>query len=247
MAIVKADGYGLGAVKLTQSAYEIGIRHFGVANIKEALQLRKHFNDINILLLSEPLENTIDTIIKYRITPTIYTETFCKELNTKLKDKKINLPVHIKIDTGMRRVGINYNNAAQFINIIEQYKYLKIEGIYTHFANANLKNDKFNGQLNRFKEILKYIKNKEIEYIHAANTNGIKNILNSQFNMVRIGLGGVDNIIELNSYISYIKSVEKDTPIGYEGTYLTKETTKIGIVPLGYADGIPLELGNEGS
>ena len=103
MAIVKADGYGLGAVKLTQSAYEIGIRHFGVANIKEALQLRKHFNDINILLLSEPLENTIDTIIKYRITPTIYTETFCKELNTKLKDKKINLPVHIKIDTGMRR------------------------------------------------------------------------------------------------------------------------------------------------
>ena len=247
MAIVKADGYGLGAVKLTQTGYEIGIRHFGVANISEALELRQYFKDIDILLLSEPLEHTIDTLIKNKITPTIYSIAFCQELNKKSREKNIKHPVHIKIDTGMRRVGINYNNAEQFINKIKLLEHLKIEGIYTHFANANLKENNFNSiQLNRFNKIINLFKDSKITYVHAANTYGIKHILDSQFNMVRIGLGGVDNIIELKSYLSYIKTVPKDTPIGYEGTFITKEKTNIGIVPLGYADGIPLELGNNG-
>lgn len=247
MAIVKADGYGLGAIKLTQSAYEIGIRHFGVANLDEAIELRNKFKDIYILLLSEPPKKSIQTLITMNITPTVYSHDFCLELNKQSKEKKNKHPVHIKIDTGMRRVGINYENAAELIQDITNLEHLNIEGIFTHFANANIKANALNTlQLKRFKVIIDVFQNKRIKYIHAANTYGIKNIENSQFNMVRVGLGAVDNIIELKSYISYVKTVPKDTPIGYEGTFITKETSNLGIIPLGYADGIPLELGNTG-
>ena len=127
---------------------------------------------------------------------------------------------------------------------------IKIEGLYTHFANANNPESDFNQiQLKRFNDVITILKkeNIKIPIIHAANTYATRYIKDAHFNMVRIGLGALENIISLKSYISLIKKVPKDTPIGYEGQFITKEETYIGIIPVGYADGMPLELANKGN
>ena len=117
MAIVKANGYGLGSLKLVEAAKEIGIQYFGVANIKEALEIRKYDSTLNILLLTEPHHSHCKAIVDNKLTTTVYTKEFCTTLEKVAMKENKKVKVHIKVDTGMRRVGTEINEHSLFASI----------------------------------------------------------------------------------------------------------------------------------
>jgi alanine racemase len=171
--------------------------------------------------------------------------------------------VHIKIDTGMRRIGFDVKRAYKNILQVMSYKNLNVEGIYTHFATAEMKDKTFARiQLNKFNDLLDALLKEGIEFpvIHAANSAAILNLRDSYFNMVRPGLLlygyypsdeierelDIRPIMSLRSKVTYIKRVEANTSISYGRTYFTKKRTFIGSIPVGYGDGYWRALSNKG-
>jgi alanine racemase len=250
MAIVKANGYGHGIIKMAQTAITAGATYLGVANLNEAILLRN--NDINgpILLLSEPKDIYISEILNFNITQTIYTLSFAQALNKAAANSNKKIKIHIKIDTGMNRLGHPIKKAVPFIKDILGLSNLIIEGIFTHFSNANDFKTNFTlYQLDMFKKLLKTIENQNISIPlkHAANSLATTKHPSTHLDMVRIGLFSYSDVLSISSYLGYIKHVKKGSPIGYGGTYITPKDTNIGIVYAGYGDGIPVALSNKGN
>ena len=151
---------------------------------------------------------------------------FCTTLEKVAMKENKKVKVHIKVDTGMRRVGTEINETFPLCQYIMSLSQIKIEGLYTHFANANNPESDFNQiQLKRFNDVITILKkeNIKIPIIHAANTYATRYIKDAHFNMVRIGLGALENIISLKSYISLIKKVPKGYHWMYEGQFITRD------------------------
>jgi len=137
MLVVKADAYGHGAIELAKAAQKTNIDYFAVAWLSEAIELRKNGINTPILLLSEPINNCNEEVIKHKITQTIYTKKFADQLNKNAEEKNEKVTIHIKIDTGMSRLGCPSEQAIDLIHHIKSLKNIVLEGIYTHFSSAN--------------------------------------------------------------------------------------------------------------
>ncbi|MFQ5864211.1 MAG: alanine racemase [bacterium] len=263
MAVVKADAYGHGLKEVSKTAIENGVCYLGVARLEEGVILRENNFDANILVFGGFFESQIEDFLKFGLELTLYDMYLAKALSEKAKQLGKTAKVHIKVDTGMGRVGVAWQKAADFVQDVVELNHLEIVGIYTHFANADEKDKSFaHTQLKRFNHALTRLDEKQIEIPlkHAANSGAILDLPESYFDMVRPGVMmygyypsletsetvAIEPSMSIKSRVILIKEVEEGTPISYGLTFRAKQKTKIATVPFGYGDGFNRLLSNKG-
>ncbi|WRC55385.1 alanine racemase [Helicobacter pylori] len=268
MAVVKANAYGAGAIKASEIFLQEGANYLGVATLDEALELRSHFSKTPILILGYSPNTNASMLIDNDLSAMIFSleqaEVFSQ---TALKSQK-RLKIHLKIDTGMHRLGLEPNfKSIETIKKIRALKGLEVEGIFTHLSNADAKiKTHAKNQMKAFNAFLEQLLDQKIEfqYRHAYNSAGILSLCNGNenrfLNLYRPGImlygfypsNGMKetcptilkNVISLKAQIVQIRSVKKGEFIGYGEHFYTNEETLVGVLALGYADGLMRALGN---
>lgn len=262
MGILKANAYGHGIIMCANELLRNGADYFGVATVDEAIQLRKAGITTPILLLGFAPKEHLMQLVEMNLTYNIYDLNFAKALSEAAGKSKKTQNVHIKCDTGMGRLGFKgINQTINSIKEILKLPYINIEGIFSHFADAeSLDNSYTNYQLNVFMDTLDSLRKEgiHIKYRHIANSSAVINMPQAYFNMVRPGicLYGLysserdRNILELKNVmtfkteIAHIKTVSKGEYLGYGCTYQTKRKSLIATLPVGYGDGYKRTLSN---
>jgi len=271
MAVVKAEAYGHGMVECAKYLESIGNKrpdYFSVAFPKEGEKLRKAEIKKPILVFEPFSKRQVHLLFKYNLIATIFNLEHFKILEWGLekyypnKISKPKIKIHIKVDTGMNRLGISEKNALDFILKVNQKKIFHIDGIYTHFACSDEKDKSFTFlQINKFKYILNELKKLNIDYgwAHAANSGAILDLPDSYFDMVRPGilLYGyypsletkhsivLTPVMSLYSKVASVKKIIKGDTVSYGRKFTAKKSTKIISIPLGYADGVNRNLSNK--
>lgn len=264
MAIVKADAYGHGAVPVADALRDL-VDAYGVAVIEEALELRKHGFGQMILILGYTPKSRYEELVLHDISQTVYTLSMAEELNETAKrlDKKAR--VHIKLDTGMGRLGFSpTEDSAEKVARISSLSHIAIEGMFSHFARADETSlEPAKEQLERYRYFLQLLEQRgiTIPVKHIANSASIMRFPEAHLDMVRSGITtyglypseevekeamDLRPAMEWKSVISYLKEVEGGTPISYGGTYVAPDKRMIATVPIGYADGLKRDLSNKG-
>jgi len=257
-AVVKADAYGHGAVEVSRQLEMDGVDMLGVAGVGEAVELRDAGIAHPILIFGALLGEEAERIGKYRLTPIITDIEFAERLD-EVSTRPI--PVHVKIDTGMGRLGFSASEAVQAVRRISALENIFIEGLLTHFPSSDESDKAFTcRQIDLFKNIIAALGEKgiEIPIIHAANSGAIIDVGQSYFNMVRPGIMlygllpskeltdsiEIKPVMKIVSRIVHIKKASAGAPLSYGRTFVTKRESVIGVVPMGYADGFNRLLSN---
>lgn len=256
MGVVKANAYGHGIIEVAKALCAAGIDYLGVALINEAIQLRESGINKPILVLGWTPPNDFYRALKYDITLTIFSCMEAKRLSDlAVENNKIGR-VHIKIDTGMGRIGIQPDLACGKVRDIIKLPGIHAEGIFTHFAKADEVDTRYTlMQLRTFNKFISQLE-RQYKYVfpikHAANSAAIISYPETYFNMVRAGIMlyglkpscsmNLSNVelrqaMTLKAKVSHVKKVLSGYPIGYGGNFITKEPSIIATLPLGYADG----------
>ncbi|MGL2894830.1 alanine racemase [Helicobacter pylori] len=268
MAVVKANAYGAGALKASEIFLQEGANYLGVATLDEALELRSHFSKTPILILGYSPNANASMLIDNDLSAMVFSLEQAEIFSQMALKSQKRLKIHLKIDTGMHRLGLEPNfKSIEIIKKIRALKGLEIEGIFTHLSNAdaNIKTHAKN-QMKAFNAFLEQLLNQKIEfqYRHAYNSAGILSLCNGNenrlLNLYRPGimLYGfypsnemkessqtiLKNVISLKARIVQIKRVKKGEFIGYGEHFYTNEETLVGVLALGYADGLVRALGN---
>ncbi|MCG9129907.1 alanine racemase [Candidatus Poribacteria bacterium] len=268
IAVVKADAYGHGAVQVANVLHNIADM-FAVATVEEGIELRQAGIRNPILILFSTLTDTVDEIISYELTPTIDNWNSASRLNDAVIGRNSLLKfvpiekanIHLDINTGMNRSGIPHSEAKEFINRLQSLNRLQLEGITTHLATAEEKDQSFvNIQLQRFASSINDVKKSDTgtPFFHAANSAATLSIPDSHFDAVRPGLA-LYGIYPPNSYyvdlqpvlcwkthINWINMIESGEGISYGLTHKAKQQTRIAGIQVGYGDGYPRSLSNVG-
>ena len=263
LAIVKADAYGHGAVKVSQTLEQNGTDMLGVAFQGEGLELRKSNITIPILILNPVLSEQIEDVIQHSLSVTVNNLDIANEISVTAKKHHRNIRIHVEIDTGMGGAGVCPDKALPFIKALFLIENLEIEGVFTHFSSSEEKDKSFTYEQNRkFKEVIKQLENEKISIplIHAANSAAILDIPDSHFNMVRPGLilygifpsNYVSRNIELKLAMSFktriinLKKLDPESVIGYGRTFEIIKQTTVATIPVGYKDGFNRGFSNLG-
>jgi alanine racemase len=258
---VKADAYGHGIGPIARTAVDSGVEYLAVATVDEAITIRDEGISAPLLLYSLPIPEEIPAILEYAVTPLVSDTEFVHELGEAAANAATPVAVHLKIDTGMGRIGCRPEDAPEVAAAIDDEAWLNLEGVSTHFPNADDSDPGFtNRQIALFNDAVRGISERGIDpgLVHAANSAGLLQFPGSRLDMVRPGLLAygydptghdperipVRPVMELESRIVYLKSVETGTPISYGSTYRTAERTWIATIPLGYGDGYSRLLSN---
>lgn len=252
MPVIKASGYGTYINNRLDIINQFDI--VAVANVDEAVFIRKLGYKKEIFVLNQPYDDEIEKIIRYNIVIGISSYEFAK----KLGDSKEKVTVHVEIGTGMGRTGVHPYKIEKYLKTLPNN--VKVEGIYTHFSSADVDDEYTKKQLKSFKNAVKKTEDilGSLKYIHAAASNALLNYPESHFNLVRPGIilygyESSDNTLEkiilkpiakLKAKITFLKEVEEGTSIGYGRSFITKKHTRVATVPLGYADGFRREFSN---
>ena len=262
--VVKSDGYGHGSVPVAKAVEDI-VWGYAVAAVEEGWVLRDHHITKPILVLGYVPEEEFESLVEQEIRYTV-SEWKEVEILSKIAQKLgKNAYVHIKMDTGMGRIGLR--SAEEILTLaqkIENLPNIVIEGIFTHMATADMADKtKAKEQIRMFREMLQLLENNGI-YIpirHCSNSAGIIDLKEANIDMVRAGIAlyglypseevNKENVclipaLELKSIVSYLKTVPKGSPIGYGATFVTQKETKVATVSIGYGDGYPRALSNKG-
>ena len=261
MAVVKANAYGHGIEEVSRVLVDEGVSYLGVATVDEALTLRKAGIDKAILVLGSVLEKEALAAVEKDITLTLCNEKLLNTLRDIAKKTKLKPKVHIKVDTGMGRIGVWHTEAVEFIKEVLSKTGIEVEGVYTHFSSAARDKMVTRMQINLFEKVLEDIKNAGINvlYKHAANSVAVVDWKESHQNLVRTGifLYGVypkedfrknlklKPVMNLKTRIVHLKDTPPGRSISYGRTYITQKNTKIATVPIGYADGYGRILSNK--
>ncbi|GAA6777060.1 alanine racemase [Helicobacter pylori] len=268
MAVVKANAYGAGAIKASEIFLQEGANYLGVATLDEALELRSHFSKTPILILGYSPNSNASMLIDNDLSAMIFSLEQAEVFSQMALKSQKRLKIHLKIDTGMHRLGLEPNfKSIETIKKIRTLKGLEVEGIFTHLSNAdaNIKTHAKN-QMKAFNAFLEQLLDQKIEfqYRHAYNSAGILSLCNGNenrlLNLYRPGImlygfypsNGMKetcptilkNVISLKAQIVQIRSVKKGEFIGYGEHFYTNEETLVGVLALGYADGLMRALGN---
>ncbi|GAA6997683.1 alanine racemase [Helicobacter pylori] len=268
MAVVKANAYGAGAIKASEIFLQEGANYLGVATLDEALELRSHFSKTPILILGYSPNANASMLIDNDLSAMIFSLEQAEVFSQMALKSQKRLKIHLKIDTGMHRLGLEPNfKSIEIIKKIRALKGLEIEGIFTHLSNADAKiKTHAKNQMKAFNAFLEQLLNQKIEfqYRHAYNSAGILSLCNGNenrfLNLYRPGImlygfypsNGMKetcptilkNVISLKAQIVQIRSVKKGEFIGYGEHFYTNEETLVGVLALGYADGLMRALGN---
>ncbi|MGO4888540.1 alanine racemase [Anaerobacillus sp. MEB173] len=265
MAVVKADGYGHGSVEVAKTALEAGADYLGVAFLDEALVLRKNGITTPILVLGYTPPTSVIKAIEEDITITVYSEDVLVECNKCAEDLNKKALIHLKVDTGMGRVGLTTKeDLLTLANIAVNANNIVLEGLFTHFASADSDDSTYtNEQFERFTEMIHYLEEHKIAIPikHCCNSAGTINFPHMHLDMVRVGISlyglrpsaDVNNpafplqqAMHFKTKISALKKVSAGTSISYGCTFTATDATDIATIPVGYADGFSRLLSNKG-
>ena len=266
MAVIKADGYGHGAVQIAEMMERWNyIWGFAVATLDEAVVLRTEGIQKPILVLGCVFPDQYMEMLKHEIRMNIYTEEMAESISRMAAREGKTAYMHIKLDTGMSRLGFGINEqSAETIKRISKMPNVNMEGIFTHFTKADEKDKSFTKkQIQEFVWMTERLKEKNVRftYEHCSNSAGIIDVPEANFDIVRAGISTyglypseeVDKTnvklkpaLALKSHVAFVKEIERGTPVSYGGTFVAKEKMKIATIPVGYADGYPRSLSNKG-
>lgn len=256
MAVAKGDAYGHGLVPIGRELEKRGCDSIGVVRLIEAVSLREGNVKVPIVVLAPIMPSQSSWVVKYNITPMVDNEIIAAALNEEAVIQDKIVPVHIKINTGLNRYGVEVEGALKFFHVInEKYSHIKIEGIYTHFKDPENNKQFTYDQLTKFNKVLKQLEEAGLRppIAHAAGSAGIIMYPGSHYDMVRCGLilyglqhkpgekllpEGVKSIMSLKSKIIKIKEVKKGESGGYGNTFIAKRDSLTAVVGIGYGDGV---------
>lgn len=260
MAVVKANAYGHGTVEVSKVLERCGVDYLGVATTDEAVRLRDHDITTPILILGSVLPNEVRPAVEKNITLTVCGDEVLDEIRRLAKDG-LKAKVHVKIDTGMGRIGVWHEEALDFIKKVNAEKGIILEGIYTHFSSAGRDDFFTKYQIESFEKLLLEIEKSwiKIPLKHAANSIATVDFKRSHLNLVRPGLiiygmypkhtfpklVKLKQALSLKTRIVYIKDTPPGRSISYGRTFITAKKTKIATLPIGYADGYGRNLSNK--
>jgi len=258
LATIKADAYGHGLIPVARKLARCGADYFGVASIDEGIKLRKSGINTPVLILGLILKEDIPAVLKNKLIPTVCSYDQASEFDRLGRKLGRKVLLHIKVDTGMGRIGVDHVEAFDLIRKIHRLKFAGIEGIFTHFAFADMDRDFTSRQITLFNRLIARLKDNgiNIPLVHSANSMGVLAYRNSHFNMVRPGLVlyglypaeklrvRLKPVLSLKTRVVYIKSVPRGTGISYGHIYSTKSKTAVITLPIGYGDGYPRNLSN---
>ncbi|MFH1092867.1 MAG: alanine racemase [Candidatus Omnitrophota bacterium] len=261
LAAVKANAYGHGILEVSRKLQSAGVDYLGVASIDEALVLRRGKIKVPILVLGIAFSRKeMQLAIKFNITLTVADYPYAQILNSQISGKK-KIKIHIKVDTGMGRLGIWHEQAKAQIIKISRLKNLNVEGIYTHLSSADTDIVFTRNQLRIFESLINELRQNKISvtFTHAANSIAACRFPGFGLNTIRPGimLYGIypdrklkaciklKQVLSLKTKITYLKTVDAGRSISYGRTYITRRRTRIATLPLGYADGYARALSNK--
>ena len=255
--VVKANAYGHGEFEIAKALEKLGVDRLGVARVDEGVRLREMGIKSDILVLGGAEENEFETIVNNKLKPLIYNDGEAEKFNKYLKFRDLQHPVHIKIDTGMHRLGIDHEHSAGFFRKLKDLSHLQLDGLMSHFVAAGSKDSEWNAlQIERFKLAIdnwRKILQVEPKSIHMENSAGFFNFDLDFVDMVRLGIAvygygapGLLPVLRLYSTIKDIKKIKKGETVSYGGWYRAQNDMTIAIVPVGYGDGF-MRSGRKGS
>ena len=258
LVTVKADAYGHGLIAVSKRLSASNVDYLGVASIDEGIKLRKAGIKTPILVLGLIFKKDIHPLFTYQLTPTICDKEMAVTLNAKAVALNRKIMLHIKVDTGMGRIGVLHDQAFSLVRDARKLRNIIIEGIFTHFSCADINRKFTNYQINLFNKLAGDLKKSGIviPLVHAANSIGLIDYKESHFTMVRPGLviyglhpkGGLSiklkPVLSLKTRVVFIKQVPQGSGISYGRTYITKRPGNIVTLPIGYGDGYPRNLSN---
>lgn len=263
LAVVKADAYGHGAVETAKALEQVGCSFFGVALCEEGVELREAGIRSPILVLGGVYPNQIRDIIEYDLTPVIFDMESARILDSLSAKAGKRINVHVKVDTGMGRLGLLPYQVIPFFKTLKGLANLEVDGILSHFAEADEEDKGFSEQqLNVFLNIVKVVNELGFNprFVHIANSAAIIGHVNSHFNLVRPGIMlygaypaahmmekiDLKPAMRLVTQIIHIKKVSKGFSVSYGRQFITEKESIIAAIPIGYGDGYPRSLSNKG-
>lgn len=266
MAVVKADAYGHGACSVSQTALEAGASWLAVATVPEGIELRQTGIKAPILVLGATNEpEQIEAIAYWQLQPTIGSPQQALVFSETLSQQKEPLPIHLKIDTGMSRLGTPWQQAVQFVEFVSRLPNLKIASIYSHLATADSPDPTvMKQQHRRFSKAINSCgsegKNGKPPFkLHLANSAATLSDRALHYDLVRVGLGiyglypaphlrdkiQLKPVMQVKAKVTQIKTIEAGTGVSYGYQFIAKEEMKIAVIGIGYADGVPRNLSNK--
>ena len=255
MAVVKADGYGHGAVEVSKAALGAGADRLAVSNVAEAIELRKANITAPILVLSQPPASSIPLLLGYKITPSVYTPDFAISYAEMADLHGMKAPYHLAVNTGMNRIGVRFDEALEFLYQVSFHRALELEGTFTHFATADCAETlDFQIQAKRFIDVIQDMQASGFDpgIVHAANSAAAFRYPGVHFDMARLGIAlygfhpcyDTRDLVELRPAMSVHARITDTRMLGvsegvsYGMRYRSPGSVKICTLPIGYADGL---------
>lgn len=263
IAVVKANAYGHGMVPVGRVALQAGATRLAVHRASEALELRQAVIEAPILILGYTPPAGAETVVKYRLTPSLMTSEFARALSARAQAAGWQAPVHIKVDTGMGRYGLLPEEVVAFVTAIQGLDGIRLEGLFTHFATADAGDQTYlRQQLVVFQEVIEALHQGgiDIPVVHACNSAAAMTLPEAHFDAIRPGIAlyGMDPSSEwpppfeirpalaLKSRASRVRLLPAGSGISYGRTFITQKPTRVALVPVGYGDGYHRCLSNKG-
>lgn len=262
MAVVKADGYGHGAVPVAEACLDAGAAALGVATVRELQQLREAGIDGTILVMGPLGRDEVEAAIDADAEVVLWSLPFLRRLIDAADGRDRPVQAHVKVDTGMRRLGLYPRALPEMLDAVENAPEVRLAGVMTHFANADEQDeDFFRYQLRNFEDALQVVlRTGAGPVFHCANSAATMRYPESHFDMVRCGIAvyglspfqgdavaeGLRPALRLTSYIAGIKRLAEGDTVGYGRTWQAPRNTNIALIPAGYGDGISRRLSNRG-
>jgi alanine racemase len=264
MAVVKSDAYGHGLVPVARKLVDLGAKWLGAANLEEGIRLRRAGIQVPILILLGFLHREIRRVISFGLTPLIYDLEPARALGAEALRQGVKVRVHLKVDTGMGRLGVPYDQAGEFLSQLKKIKGIVLEGLCSHFSRADCRDAVYcRQQMDRFGQVLKAARDLGLNppIGHLANSAGILECPQAHLSLVRPGLLlygaypslqvaprlALEPVMTVKSQVIQIRKFPEGTPLGYGGTYVTPRDSVMAVIPAGYADGLSRAFSNRGS
>lgn len=260
LSVVKADAYGHGAVEVGRALQEAGTEMLGVATVEEAVELRDYGVEIPVILLGGIRPEEAAVAVEHDLTPCVFSVEVAEAFDREAQKAGKKACYHLKIDTGMTRLGIRPEETDTFLPALAALKSIEMEGALTHLASAFTESPEYTlSQLGAFEDMVKKVGMHGFSprYVHAANSASILRYPESHMNLVRPGImlyGSGNNgshalkpVMMLKTKIIQIRRVPEKTPVSYGGTFVTARPSLIATLPIGYADGYMRRLSNRAS
>jgi len=262
LAVVKADAYGHGALPISLKLEKLGAEYLGVATSEEGIELREGGVKIPILVLGGIYQREVEKILKYHLTPVVFDRESLRFLSKEAELYKRKVKIHLKVDTGMGRLGVSIDQWPLFLKDLKRFQNIEIEGIMSHFSMTDGEEEFSTSQWKRFQEATELAKEMGIQaqYLHMGSSSTIIAFPSFIGNLVRPGImlyGSYPSqrfqnfiklkpIMTLKTSIHFLKRVPKGTRISYGGTFTTMRESLVATLPIGYADGYNRLLSNRG-